>query len=89
MEPNINQTAPAGQNNGPVVGIIIVIVVLLVGAFYFLGNLRGSMLPADETATTTEDGTVATTSDATDVDTLEADLNAESFDDIDAELNTY
>ncbi len=82
MEQNINQTAPAGQNNGPVVGIIIVIVVLLVGAFYFLGTLRGSLIPTDETATTT-------TSDGSDVDTLEADLNADSFDTIDAELNTY
>ena len=88
MEQNINQTAPAGQNNGPVVGIIIVIVVLLVGAFYFLGTLRGSLIPTDETATTTEDGTT-TTSDGSDVDTLEADLNADSFDTIDAELNTY
>ena len=77
------QTNPT-SSNGPVVGVIIVIIVLLVGAFYFLGQLRAPLMN-NETATTTDD--MATTTD--DINSLEADLNAETFDELDAELNAY
>jgi len=90
MEPQVNMSMPTGQSRpqGPVIGIIIVIIVLLVGAFYFLGRFVPADAPADDTMT--EDGSNADEmpplSDSNEVSDIEADLNAEDFSDIDADL---
>ncbi len=75
------------SSQGPVIGIIVVIIVLLVGAFYFMGRIAPA--PSTETpsdATTSEE--VAPVSSSSEVSDIEADLNAEDFSDIDAELET-
>ena len=79
MDVQTNSTS----GNGAVVGVIVVIIVLLVGAFYFMGELSAPL--TENTATTTEE-TASTTDD---ISGIEADLNAETFEDIDAELNSY
>lgn len=73
------------NSNGPVVSIIVVIIVLIVGAFYFftrISEIQNTPNPLD----TQEE--FATTSESNDVSAIETDLEAENFDDIDAELRT-
>lgn len=78
------------SSHGPVIGVVIVIIVLLVGAFYFLGQLAPlspvDIVPNEETATGTE---MTPTSSSDEIDAIEADLEAEDFEDIDAELNSF
>jgi hypothetical protein len=74
MEMNEQNMAglPHDRQNGPVVGIIIVIIVLAVGAYYFFGQLQSQQAantPDQEMATGTESTT--TGADAA----VQADLN--------------
>ncbi len=84
MEQNTPLTPTPQQ--GPVVGIIVVIVVLIVGAFYFFTQLWSVNAPV-ETATTTADATFAPVSSSDDPDAIASDLQAEDFSNIDAEMN--
>lgn len=72
-------------SQGPVVGIIVVIIVLIVGAFYFFTRIS-EIQNAEQTGTTTVE--FATTSPSDETADIESDLEAENFDDIDAEMNT-
>lgn len=81
MDPVQTQT----PSQGPIVGIIVVIIVLIVGAFYFFTRIA-EIQNAEQTATTTEE--FATTSPSDDAVSIESDLNAENFDDLDAEMGT-
>src|SRR5688500_981312 len=75
-------------SQGPVVGIIIVIIVLIVGAFYFFTRLSMPAVPPADTATTTSgDGVFPPTRSSDDPDAIAADLEAENFNEIDAELD--
>lgn len=72
------------SSNGPIVGIIIVILVLIIGAFYFftrISEIQNTPTPLDG-----EQAEFAPTSDSNEVSAIESDLEAENFDDIDAEL---
>jgi hypothetical protein len=73
-------------SQGPVVGIIVVIIVLIFGAFYFftrLSSMNAPELPPE--ATTTAD-TFAPTSTSDDPAMIQNDLDAEDFESIDAEM---
>ena len=74
-------------SQGPVVGIIIVIIVIVVGAYYFFTRIS-EIQELDETASTTPTEEFATTSPSDETAAIESDLNAENFDDIDAEMNS-
>ena len=79
MDPVQSQT----PSQGPIVGIIVVIIVLLVGAFYFFTRIS-EIQNADQAATTTIE--FATTSSSDETAAIEGDLEADDFDDIDAEM---
>ncbi len=61
------------KGQGPVVGIIIVIIVLLVGAFYFFNRISWT-------------GGMDTTPG--DVSDIESELSAQNYDEIDAEMTS-
>lgn len=92
MEPQVNMNMTEGQSRsqGPVIGIIIVVIVLLVGAFYFLGRFATTDTPdttmTDDTAV--QDDSMPPLSDSNEVSDIEADLNAEDFNNIDADLQS-
>lgn len=83
MDPIQTQT----PSQGPVVGIIVVIIVLIVGAFYFFTRIS-EIQNAEQTATTTLPEEFATTSPSDDTAAIESDLDAENFDDLDAEMGS-
>ncbi|MBP9771559.1 MAG: hypothetical protein KBD16_01400 [Candidatus Pacebacteria bacterium] len=87
MDTNSNLPVPS---QGPVVGIIVVIIVLIVGAFYFFTRLSNvdTVPPTDITGSTSDDVSFAPTSPSDEPDAIENDLNAEDFSDIDAELDS-
>lgn len=74
-------------SQGPVVGIIIVIIVLIIGAFYFFTHLS-TVAPLEpiDTGTTSDEVVFPPTSSSDDPNAIASDLEAEDFDDIDAEL---
>ncbi|MEN9405682.1 MAG: hypothetical protein RLY47_641 [Candidatus Parcubacteria bacterium] len=81
MDPVQTQT----PSQGPIVGIIVVIIVLIVGAFYFFTRIA-EIQNAEQMATTTEE--FATTSPSDDTAAIESDLDADNFDNLDAEMGT-
>jgi hypothetical protein len=85
MEPTPNMQ-PVEGSNGPVVGIIVVIVVLIVGAFYFFTRINEIQDVPQELPLTNEEMEMTQTSNSDDVDAIEGDLEAENFDDVDAEM---
>ena len=68
-----NQIPPLQQTQqksvGPVVGIIIIVIVLIIGALYFWGARLNTETPQDELQTTP-------LSDSDEVDAISADLSA-------------
>ncbi len=75
-------------SQGPAVGIVIVLIVLVIGAFYFFTRLSTIAPIESETATTTgtEEILFAPTTSSDEPTAIENDLNAEDFSSIDAEL---
>lgn len=80
MDP-ITPTPTSSQ--GPVIGIIVIIVVLIVGAFFFFTRVSSPETQPLQNATTSD----ATIGASDDPNAIASDLEAESFNDIDADLN--
>lgn len=85
MEPTQNMQ-PAEGSNGPVIGIIVVIVVLIVGAFYFFTRINEIQDVPQELPLTEEEISSAPVSSSDETTDIETDLEAENFDNIDAEM---
>jgi uncharacterized protein HemX len=85
--PNM-QGLPSDKQNGPVVGIIIVIIVLAIGAYYFFGQLQMQQPTQDMTGQNASSTMPADTGTTT--DSVQADLNANQQDlnTLDAQTNT-
>ena len=78
---------PEKKSAGPVFGIIIIVVLIILGGFYFWGTLSDSMSPAEieaEVDAALEDLETQSTSD--EVSDIEADLDSTLLDDLDKEL---
>lgn len=78
MEPTTSQTQDSGI--GAIAGSVIVVLVIIAGAFYLLDTIRTqkqSQQPVTETSTT---------QDATSTADLEAELESINVEDIDTEL---
>lgn len=76
------QTPPRRSPLGPVIGIIIILVIIIVGSLYFWGQrIDKTMNEYQETTTPTPTETVNTSDEIGDI---EADLNATTFTDVDA-----
>ncbi|HEY4496053.1 MAG TPA: hypothetical protein VJC04_01710 [Candidatus Paceibacterota bacterium] len=89
MEPNANQNSE-NKPAGPVIGAVIIILILIVGALYFWGaklNKEANQTPDD--ILNTEDQTLnqlQTQSTSTEISDIETDLNATDLDNLDADL---
>lgn len=89
MEPNATQTSE-NRPAGPVIGAVIIILILVVGALYFWGaklNREANQTPED--ILNTEDQTLnqlQTQSTSTEVGDIENDLNATVLDGLDTDL---
>lgn len=82
----MNGLPPVGQKDrkiGPIVGALIIIILIIVAALYFFGkkmNTTESIVPADaivETTATTETTSDTNLSTSTDVNAIQADLDAQ------------
>jgi hypothetical protein len=86
MEPSTPLNPIPSQ--GPVVGIIVVLIVLIVAGFYFFTRLWAVNEPMQfETSTTSDNTLYAPVSSSDETDAIARDLNAEDFNDIDSEMN--
>ena len=86
---------PQGNNGeksvGPIVGIVIIVIILIIGALYVWGqkitenkkmlNDETTVTPSSETDSLTANFQTQSSSD--EVDSIQGDLNATSFDSID------
>lgn len=85
-EPTVVETTHTpGKTNaswGAVIGVILVLALLIVGAFYFWGKRV-----SESTMNTEAIEALEMQSDSTEAEAIEADLAAESPDEFDAELD--
>ncbi len=69
---------------GPIFGVLIIVLILIIGALYFLGPKFNAAPAVDEQTSVlpseTNSSMAAAAGEADDVDTLQADLNAEMKD---------
>ncbi|MEK7088207.1 MAG: hypothetical protein AAB952_00485 [Patescibacteria group bacterium] len=91
MEPNATQTSE-NRPAGPVIGVVIIILILVVGALYFWGaklNKEANQTPEDilsaEDQTLNQLQTQSTSDEVVDINT---DLNATVLDGLDADLQS-
>ncbi len=84
------------NSRGPVIGTIIVVIILVLGAIYFIWNKNAVKVDGGANATPAEnslpaDGTTsvspATSSNPNDLQTIESELNATDLGSLDTDLN--
>ena len=78
---NVKGNAPSGTSAGPVIGIIVILVIIILGGLYFWGQRN------DEAIINNTLDTINLQSDSDEVDTIEADLNATDIENLDSEIN--
>lgn len=88
MPNTLQDNAPDKKSSGPLIGIIIIIVVLLVGGLYFWMT-KIATIP-EETGTDTEAVVeqLSTQSASDEISAIEADLDATDLENLDAELDS-
>ena len=82
MEDQANMNMPEEKNSsaGPLIGIILILAVIALGAYFFWGENSG------EQALQEEINQIETQSDSDETADIEADLNSTEIDDLDSEL---
>lgn len=86
MEPeqnNVDMGQEKKGSAGPMIGVIVVLVIIILGALYFWGQNDDSDVMIDETL-----DTITTQSESDETASIEADLNATDVEGVDSELNT-
>ena len=83
--PPMTQSNPEKKSIGPLIAVIIILALIIIGGLYFLKE-RASQegyvpVIGEESGDITE--SLNTQSDSDDLDSIEADLNAETFDNLD------
>lgn len=89
-------TAPSMEpksNMGPVVGIIIIVIILIVGAFYFWSTRLQPAIEAPQAGSQTTEAdpfvsNLGAVGSSDDLGSIEADLNATNLDGLDSGLNS-
>ena len=79
---NVEGSAPSGTSAGPVIGIIVILVIIILGGLYFWGQRE-----SDDTILNDTLDTINLQSDSDEVDAIEADLNATDIENLDSEIN--
>jgi len=86
--PMPSQTPDSNGKMGPLIGTIIVILVLVIGAIYYFVSLRNDdtqpIAPYDDTDRTLLN--IETQSPSDELDAIENDVNATNMNDIDADI---
>lgn len=83
--PEVAPAAAAGSSipMGPVLGVLLVVIVLALGALYVIGQMNGDKVLETEDPLIEE---MSEQSTSTAISSIEADLNSTNMDAIDAEL---
>lgn len=80
--PPIDRTEPEKKSLGPLIAVIIILALIVVGGLYFLKE-RSSYTPAIPASETDITDSLRAQSDSDSLDAIEADLEYETFDNID------
>lgn len=79
---NAGESTPNGSSAGPVIGIIVILVIIILGGLYFWGQRNGENTILNEAL-----NAINLQSDSDEIDTIEADLNATDIENLDSEMN--
>lgn len=86
MEPEQNNVSTRAEEggglSGPIIGVIIILAIIILGGLYFW-----SQRASDETLTNEVVEGINTQSDSDEASAIEADLDATDIENLDAELN--
>ena len=82
----MDNMTPIKEPKGPILGIIVIIVLLVVGGIYIFLNQRGASGLNDLATTTAETFDLGPESASTDLTTIKTELEATDLDSLDAEL---
>jgi hypothetical protein len=78
LEQNINQEVDKKQGNiGPIIGIIIIVVLMILGGIYYLGSRVKEQVLIEKEAGIIQD---------IEINNIEKELNSEELENIDTEL---
>ena len=80
---NTNMSQPSGSSSGPVIGVIVILVVIILAGLYFWGQRGG----AEDVNTDQAAEAITTQSDSDDTNSIENDLNNTDIENIDSEIN--
>jgi len=84
---NVNMgDAQSGGSAGPVIGIIVILVIIILGGLYFW-NQRSSDIDIDENLTSEVIDSINTQSEEDTTSSIETDLNNTEIENLDAEIN--
>ncbi len=78
---NVNPDAQTGSSAGPIIGTIVILAVIIFGAFYFWGER------SESEAINEQVDTINIQSASDEVVDIEADLNSTNIESLDAEMN--
>ena len=81
---NVNAEVGKGGGglSGPIIGAIVILAIVILGGLYFWNQRAGEGVPTDEAIEN-----INMQSGADDTDSIEADLDATDIENLDAELN--
>ena len=90
---NVNMDKEGGGSAGPIIGIIVILVIIILGGLYFWSQREGNDTTINDAtindATITDEAleSINLQSGLDDTTSIEADLDATDIENLDAELN--
>lgn len=87
MEGNMGGTEAGVNSIGPVVGIIVILVIIILGGLYFWNQRSVDNTATTKTETATALDAINAQSTADDTAAIETDLNSTQIENLDAQLN--
>lgn len=83
-----NQIPPVKKSVGPMVGLVIVIILIVLGGIYFWKEMEYKKNDVGYDQNTDEMYAIQNQNDSDEINTIEADLEATNIDTIDSEINS-
>jgi len=85
---NVNMGKEGGGSAGLIIGVIVILAIIILGGLYFWGQREGNDTTIND-ATITDEAleSINTQSELDDTASIEADLDATDIENLDAELN--
>ena len=75
---------PSGSSSGPIIGVIIILVVVILAGLYFWGQKD---MTTETPVTTADTNSITAQSNSDNTDAIENDLNNTDVETVDAEIN--